>query len=158
MERDLRIKDYDSKLRAKIAEYVHSRTEGDQILFSQHESHNLLLLEPVVDDPTLKYNSTSWLRRVITPTIAVQLAKGAATYSEQKAYWLYRLLLDHPSTSTAAGPLFESRVHITLSKGGASYEPRLISAQSTATLEFYINRCPDTMTGHHHPPTSETHR
>jgi hypothetical protein len=71
-ERDLCIKDYDSKLRAKMAEYDHSQTEGDQILFRQHEFHALLLLEPVVDAPRT-YNSTSWLRRVITPTIAVEL-------------------------------------------------------------------------------------
>jgi hypothetical protein len=145
-EHDLRIKAYDLDLQEMIAEYVWSPTEGDQILFSQHESHDLVLLEPVVKAPRM-YNSTSWVRRVITPTIAAELAKGALWYSEQKAYWLYRLLLGHPSTSTAAGWVFEARVHTVLSMGGASYEPRLISTQSTATLEIHVKSCPNNMAG-----------
>jgi len=147
-ERDIRTEGYKKRLEAKIVEYVQSWTGADLILLGKHGSHSLLLLEP--EAPQMynqMYNSMSWMRRVITPTIAAKLAKGSISYSEQKACRLYSLLLGHPSTSTAAGWVFKVRVHIALSKGGASFAPRPISTHSTATLKFCVRSCPDTMTG-----------
>jgi hypothetical protein len=142
-QRDARIKSYDSILEAHIYEYIYN--QGDDILFGRYESHALLLLEP--KDPTpLVYNSTTCSRRVITPTIAMRLAECAFWYSERKALRLYKLLLDHPSTSTAAGWVLEIRAHIAFSKGGI-FVPRLISTQPTATLELRLKSCPANMMG-----------
>ena len=101
-------------LQTKIANHlgIYADLGGDTTLFRVHESHSLILLGPAisnVSDEQLRYNSRSWTRRVITPTIAVRLAQSAAFYSQTKASWVYKLLLGHPSTASAAGWVFEAK-------------------------------------------------
>jgi len=110
------------------------------------ETRFLILVEPDLmyrHRWHLRCNSDFTTRRVITPMIAARIAQSYARYPQGKAFELYSLLLEHPTTACAAGWVFEARSHVVFRNGG-KFQPSPI--RPAGELEIDLKRRTDVIT------------
>jgi hypothetical protein len=123
------VKKYNTRIFSKMANFL--RADPDVFSennFGTNDSHTILLLQPSSEgEGDFRHISRVPTLKIATPWIGVMLGLQSAERTQSKGKHLYDWLLRSPSTSTAAGWVFEGRGHGVFHDGGEFSCNRLTS-------------------------------
>ncbi|KAA8894997.1 hypothetical protein FN846DRAFT_998178 [Sphaerosporella brunnea] len=132
-----RVSEYENPLDDTIYRMLRTvPTSYEAAEYGAGRSHSIWVMHPAPDDSGYEYISTSSVMTLVTPHVGHKVGLAICWQTTEGALHLYRFLLRHSETATAAGWVFETRVHL-IFQGGSDLNPSPLH-NATASLQLTI--------------------
>jgi hypothetical protein len=137
IEKNVEMYEYDLRERVQLAMRL-----DPEVLFSRNAdtsfSTGLILLSPVPDD-RWKYIAGSYEATLMTPHIAALFSEATTKLQTQRARELYEFLLSNGCMCSAAGWVFETRVHVRFERTGTFELSSIFGGGSLKEISINLN-------------------